>query len=95
MKDYVFGSLNNKGGNIRFTDVGAYTLIATAEDELGREYSCSQMVQIYPVIGLTVTTEATGHTDGGSGCHFGQGKLGWAEHLLGCPKGWQGSGTQV
>ena len=63
MKDYVFGSLNNKGGNIRFTDVGAYTLTARAEDELGREYSCSQTVQIYPVIGLTVTTEAAGHTD--------------------------------
>ena len=46
MKDYVFGSLNNKGGNIRFTDVGSYMLTATAEDELGREYSCSQTVQI-------------------------------------------------
>ena len=52
------------------------------------------MVQIYPVIGLTVTTEATGHTD--EALDVTLDKANWmAEHLLGCPKGWQGSGTQV
>ena len=39
MQDYVFGSLDNKGGNIRFTDVGTYELTAAATDELGRELS--------------------------------------------------------
>lgn len=63
MQDYVFGSLDNKGGNIRFTDVGTYELTASATDELGREYQYSQTVQIYPVIGLEVNTADTGHTD--------------------------------
>ena len=63
MQDYVFGSLDDKGGNIRFTDVGDYELTASATDELGREYRYSQSIKIYPVIGLEVNMTETGHTD--------------------------------
>lgn len=63
MQDFVFGSLGDKGGSIRFTDVGDYTLTASATDEIGREYSWTQSIEVYPVIGLMVDTDPTAHTD--------------------------------
>lgn len=59
----MLGDLGNTGGNVRFPTTGTYTLTASAADALGREYSCSQTVRIYPVISLAVDAEETGHTD--------------------------------
>ena len=59
----MLGDLGNLGGKVRFPEVGTYTLTASAVDALGREYSCSQTIRIYPVVGLTLTTNDMSHTD--------------------------------
>ncbi len=59
----MLGDLGNLGGKVRFPEVGTYTLTASAVDVLGREYSCEQTIRIYPVIGLTVSTNDMSHTD--------------------------------
>ena len=59
----MLGDLGNRGGKVRFPEVGTYTLTASAVDALGREYSCSQTIRIYPVVGLTVSTSDMSHTD--------------------------------
>ncbi len=59
----MLGDLGNLGGKVRFPEVGTYTLTASAVDALGREYSCSQTIRIYPVVGLTVSTSDMSHTD--------------------------------
>lgn len=59
----MLGDLGNLGGKVRFPEVGTYTLTASAVDALGREYSCSQTIRIYPVVGLTVSTNDMSHTD--------------------------------
>ena len=59
----MLGDLGNQGGKVRFPETGTYTLTASAKDDLGREYSCSRTIQIYPVIGLTLTASNMSHTD--------------------------------
>ena len=59
----MLGDLGNLGGKVRFPEVGTYTLTASAVDALGREYSCSQTIRIYPVVGLSVSTNDMSHTD--------------------------------
>lgn len=59
----MLGDLGNRGGKVRFPEVGTYALTASAVDALGREYSCSQTIRIYPVVGLTVSTNDMSHTD--------------------------------
>lgn len=59
----MLGDLGNMGGKVRFPEVGTYTLTASAKDDLDREYFCSQTIKIYPVVGLTVTTNDMSHTD--------------------------------
>ena len=43
--------------------MGTYTLTVSAVDALGREYSCSQTIKIYPVVGLSVSANDMSHTD--------------------------------
>uniref|UniRef100_UPI0025D9B8E3 S-layer homology domain-containing protein n=2 Tax=uncultured Oscillibacter sp. TaxID=876091 RepID=UPI0025D9B8E3 len=59
----MLGDLGNLGGKVRFPEVGTYTLTASAVDALGREYSCSQTIRIYPVVGLTISLSDMSHTD--------------------------------
>jgi len=59
----MLGDLGNLGGKVRFPEVGTYTLTASAVDALGREYSCSQTIKIYPVVGLSVSANDMSHTD--------------------------------
>ena len=59
----MLGDLGNLGGKVRFPEVGTYTLTASAVDALGREYSCSQTIKIYPVVGLSVSANDISHTD--------------------------------
>lgn len=59
----MLGNLGNQGGKVRFPEAGTYTLTASAVDALGREYSCEQTIQIYPVVGLTVSTSDMSYTD--------------------------------
>ena len=59
----MLGDLGNLGGKVRFPEVGTYTLTASAVDALGQEYSCSQTIKIYPVVGLSVSANDMSHTD--------------------------------
>lgn len=59
----MLGDLGNLGGKVRFPEVGTYTLTASAMDALGREYSCSQTIRIYPVVGLSLSAGDMSHTD--------------------------------
>ena len=63
LTDNMLGDLGNLGGKVRFPAVGTYTLTASSMDALGREYSCSQTIRIYPVVGLSVSTNDMSHTD--------------------------------
>ncbi len=63
LTDNMLGELGNAGGNVRFPAVGVYTLTATADDDLNREYSCSQTIRIYPVVKLAVSVNEMSHTD--------------------------------
>ena len=59
----MLGDLGNLGGKVRFPEVGTYALTASAVDALGREYSCSQTIRIYPVVGLSLSAGDMSHTD--------------------------------
>ena len=63
LTDNMLGDLGNLGGKVRFPVVGTYTLTASAVDALDREYSCAQTIRIYPVVGLSVSTNDMSHTD--------------------------------
>lgn len=63
LTDNMLGDLGNTGGNVRFSKTGVYTLTSSATDDLNREYSCSQTIQIYPVVELTVSVNEMSHTD--------------------------------
>lgn len=59
----ILGDLGDQGGKVRFPEPGVYTLTASAADALGRSYSCSRTIRVYPVVGLTLTANDMGHTD--------------------------------
>lgn len=59
----MLGDLGNLGGKVRFPEAGTYTLTASAVDAVGREYSCSQTIRIYPVVGLSLSAGDMSHTD--------------------------------
>ena len=46
------GGLQNEGGEIRFTEPGSYVLTATLTDPIGRSYTHSEKIQVYPVVDL-------------------------------------------
>lgn len=45
-------SLDDHGGKLAFDGAGAYALTATVTDELGKEYTATLSIQVYPVIVL-------------------------------------------
>ena len=57
------GTLSDAGGKLRFTGKGVYRLTATATDALGREFSASANVTVYPVGQIGVYLPEILHTD--------------------------------
>ena len=58
----VSGILNAQGGKIHFTEVGEYRLTASMTDALGRVFSHSAKVSIYPLYNCNFSMPSTIHT---------------------------------
>lgn len=58
----VSGSLNTQGGKIRFPEVGEYRLTASMTDALGRVFSYSGKISIYPLYNCNFSMPSTIHT---------------------------------
>ena len=56
ISDVLKGSLNAYGGKIQFQEVGEYTLIAAMTDALGRVFSYSDSIMVYPIPTMDITT---------------------------------------
>ncbi len=61
LSTYINGTLNAQGGKIQFTDDGEYVLTATMTDALGRSYSCSDSITVYPIPEIELTLPQTGY----------------------------------
>ncbi|WP_326975346.1 S-layer homology domain-containing protein [Caproicibacter sp. BJN0012] len=61
--DFLKGTLDKDGGKITITKQGSYTLTVTAKNYGGSTYTFTKKITIYPVFGITVTTEPYAHTD--------------------------------
>ncbi|NPV89714.1 MAG: S-layer homology domain-containing protein [Firmicutes bacterium] len=55
LETYVEGTLNAQGGKIRFTEPGDYVLTAAMTDALGRTFSHSSSVTVYPIPEMRLT----------------------------------------
>jgi hypothetical protein len=53
--DYASGSLSDEGGTITFVEKGSYTLTVTMTDALGRTFSDSSAITIYPIPEMLIT----------------------------------------
>lgn len=49
LSDYLEGSLNDNGGNIRFKEKGVYVLKAAVTDNTGRSFEATDTITVYPV----------------------------------------------
>ncbi len=58
----VSGTLNAQGGKIRFPEVGEYRLTASMTDALGRVFSYSGKISIYPLYNCNFSMPSTIHT---------------------------------
>lgn len=58
----VSGTLNAQGGKIRFPEVGEYCLTASMTDALGRVFSHSAKISIYPLYNCNFSMPSTIHT---------------------------------
>lgn len=58
----VSGSLNAQGGKIRFTGNGEYRLTATMTDALGRVFTASRQISIFPLYNCDFSMPAAIHT---------------------------------
>ena len=58
----VSGILNAQGGKIRFPEVGEYRLTASMTDALGRVFSYSGKISIYPLYNCNFSMPSTIHT---------------------------------
>lgn len=58
----VSGTLNAQGGKIRFSEVGEYRLTAPMTDALGRVFSHSAKVSIYPIYNCNFPMSSAIHT---------------------------------
>ncbi len=63
LQDYIEGSLNNNGGNIRFLKEGNYTLIASVTDAVGRTFEHRDNIKVYHLITTEFDLPETAHTD--------------------------------
>ena len=62
MEQAVSGTLNAQGGKIRFTDAGEYRLTATMFDALGRVFTHTEKISIYPLYNCNFTMPTTVRT---------------------------------
>jgi hypothetical protein len=62
LEQAVSGSLNAQGGKIRFTGNGEYRLTATMTDALGRVFTASRQISIFPIYNCDFSMPATIHT---------------------------------
>lgn len=62
LEDAISGTLNAQGGKIRFTSAGEYRLTATMFDALGRVFTTSKKISIYPLYNCSFTIPNTIHT---------------------------------
>lgn len=58
----VSGTLNAQGGNIRFPSAGEYRLTASMTDALGRVFSYSAKISIYPLYNCNFSMPSSIHT---------------------------------
>lgn len=63
IEDFVSGTLENTGGNITINAKGLYELKAVVTDELGRAFSETCAIRVYPVVGIDISAPQNGHTD--------------------------------
>lgn len=61
LSTYIKGTLNAQGGKIQFADNGEYVLTATMTDALGRTFSCSDSITVYPISEIELTLPQTGY----------------------------------
>lgn len=62
LEQVVSGSLNAQGGKIRFTGNGEYRLTATMTDALGRVFTASKQISIFPLYNCDFSMPVTIHT---------------------------------
>ena len=63
IEDFVSGTLENSGGNITINAKGIYEFKAAVTDELGRTYTDSVTVNVYPVMSIYFDLPEYAHTD--------------------------------
>ena len=63
LADVIQGELTNEGGHIRFINKGKYVLKAIFTDPIGRSYSYTAPVEVYPVPSISYALPETAHTD--------------------------------
>ena len=61
LSTYIAGTLNAQGGKIQFSDDGKYVLTAAMTDALGRTFSYSDSITVYPVPEIELTLPQTGY----------------------------------
>lgn len=61
LSTYIEGTLNAQGGKIQFADDGEYVLTATMTDALGRIFSHSNSITVYPIPAIELTLPQTGY----------------------------------
>jgi hypothetical protein len=59
--DYATGDLSNNGGSIAFNSKGGYTLTVTMTDALGRAFTQSAAITVYPIPEIEMTLPQTGY----------------------------------
>jgi hypothetical protein len=60
--DYVSGILSSDGANIAFTSKGSYTLTITMTDALGRAFSESSAITVYPIPEMQISLPALNYS---------------------------------
>ncbi|MBP1737673.1 MAG: hypothetical protein H6Q60_1554, partial [Oscillospiraceae bacterium] len=59
--DYTSGTLAADGGSIAFNSKGSYTLTVTMTDALGRSFSDSAAITVYPIPDIALSLPQTGY----------------------------------
>ncbi len=59
--DYASGDLSNLGGSVTFKTKGDYVLTVTMTDELGRAFSQSKAITVYPIPEIQLTLPQVGY----------------------------------
>lgn len=54
-ESHVSGTLSDDGGTITFPKKGSYALTATFTDKLGRAFTCSKVITIYPIPDMQIS----------------------------------------